>query len=174
MTDQTPDRESAVNDLEEIRRLIEAVRPGSKKQTTVSEVLVDMSSFYERSRNEFLPHLIDEVERLREEVRELAAEKLRNEMSELSETVYCSSWEVGIEFEIWNSILGTPFCLQEETIDTGTRERFRKWIDGLKVLSNQCGGWWIWRGEDRDGKFIPLSEWLPMFAEWEKKQEAKA
>lgn len=152
---------TGVNDLEEIRRLIEAVRPGSKKQTTVSEVLVDMSSFYERSRNEFLPRLIDEVERLRRENQDLLQSNLWNRIYSHARKYEIPVHTPGWLFRVWR--------------EARRNRPFMSFRDRTLCAAERLGQWPFDPNDDLfPTKFIPLSEWLPMFQQWQKKQEAKA
>ena len=169
-TDVTWNPATGVNDLKEIRRAVEIIQPGSKEQTTVSEVLVDMANFYESCRTEFIPRLCDEVERLREQVREYAKESLRLKMVETSSALFGLRWRIDWEFILWECANSESRQLQLRDTVRG-RGHFTLNDDWFLQESKRAGGWYH-QDAYGDVHFINLTEWLPMFDAWKARQPA--
>jgi hypothetical protein len=63
-------------------------------------------------------------------------ERLRELMSEISETSYCAGWMGGLEFTLWEFIEGI-------TKPTGMWMITEEQMKELKELREKTGGWWI-------------------------------
>lgn len=99
-----------------------------------------------------------------EEYGELARAQLRNLMSDLSEELWCAGWLSGLEHALWGRITDGP--------PTGLRDSE---VDQLRRLASLAGGWWHWPREDgRPVKagpvFVPMDEWLMLYARREKER----
>lgn len=86
-------------------------------------------------------------------------------MSELSEEAYCAGWMDGLEYALWQVVIGDR------------REYGRLWISAeriaqLKRLSGECGGWIVF-DEKREQTWVPLRGWGQRFAAWLKTPAAK-
>jgi len=81
---------------------------------------------------------------------------LAHRMSEISEDTYCAGWLINLEYELWQSLVDGP----GEYFSAVTEAE----IEELRVLSDACGGWIVW-DKDRGGQtFVPLDQWLAIFA----------
>jgi hypothetical protein len=91
----------------------------------------------------------------------VAARKLCELLGGISDD-YCSAgWMIGIEYAVWCSVLRETLTGQE--------------LSSLKSLSEQCGGWIVWKVE-RDQfdlclaeTWVPMDEWLRLYQEDEKR-----
>jgi hypothetical protein len=71
-------------------------------------------------------------------------------MTGISEEYWCASWMDGLEFALWNAQDGALYGMGSLT----PRQCML-----LRLLSEECGGWWCWR----DGpKFVSAADWLKM------------
>lgn len=69
-------------------------------------------------------------------------------MTGISEEFWCAGWMDGLEFSLWNAPPGMSY-------GTGTITERQSQL--LKLLSEECDGWWHWN----DGaKFIRMADWL--------------
>ena len=85
-----------------------------------------------------------------------AERQLAEYMSELSEEAWRASWMDGLEFALWEAVLGQRHkygCL-EMTTDQRSK---------LGSLSEQCGGWIVY-DDDSGEKWVPLDDWKSRFA----------
>lgn len=92
-------------------------------------------------------------------IRDAACRQLRQMMSDVSEEASCASWEMDLEFSLWNN---SP-CYWYNGDDTDVVECIE--------LGKALGVWWIWRWDKEDRSrsgtvCIPMAEWLEMFATW--------
>lgn len=97
---------------------------------------------------------------------DLAKDRLREEMSAISEDYHCAGWLANLEYDLWSTLTG------ENTIFDGYKR-----VYFLRKLSQLCDGWWYWSDEPWseegwEGKtytrskgltFISLSEWKDMY-----------
>jgi len=80
-------------------------------------------------------------------------------MSEISEDAYCAGWLVDLEYKLWQ-------VLVDGRGEFGFAAVSEEEIEELRVLSELCGGWIVW-DKDRGGRrFVPLDQWLAIFAAW--------
>jgi hypothetical protein len=84
-----------------------------------------------------------------EAVRLAAASCLRELMAAISQDYWCAGWLGGIEFDLWSTVMGLP---------PGTKISERE-KTLLRLLSEECEGWWTWSDSARGLKFVPLAEW---------------
>jgi hypothetical protein len=68
----------------------------------------------------------------------------------ISEECWCAGWLTGIEFDLWRAI-------SEPGVSSFITERQRT---VLRLLSEECGGWWTWREGEAAPEFLPLEAWL--------------
>lgn len=94
-----------------------------------------------------------------EAVRQAAATGLRELMAAISQDYWCAGWLVELEFGLWQTVCdGTGMKISE-------RERTL-----LRLLSEECNGWWAWSDSARGPKFVPLADWKDIV----RKREANA
>ena len=80
---------------------------------------------------------------------------LADYMSELSELAYHAGWMNGIEFALWNAVIGKQNRF-------GRLEITNEIVEHLKELSSACSGWIAFE-DDTEETFFPLNEWLKKF-----------
>jgi len=82
----------------------------------------------------------------------ITAALLARLMSDVSEERWCAGWLGGLEYILWDAVLGRQksACSSEE-------------IEQLKYLSEKCGGWIIWDEQSKGEKFVPMQEWLRLY-----------
>lgn len=101
------------------------------------------------------------------------AAELAQLISDISENTICATWDTGIEFRAWKWVCSRPtedFAWMMDTVSVSDVNRMRE-------LSEQIGGWVYWReheigelDDDEVGvRFIPMAEWLTLYAEHERK-----
>jgi hypothetical protein len=81
---------------------------------------------------------------------------LARTMSDMSEGAYCAGWIIDLEYDLWAIITGSPdadptYALEQQD------------IDDLKTLSERARGWIVWT-EDKGETFVPMDQWLAMYA----------
>src|SRR5678816_1338990 len=81
---------------------------------------------------------------------------LADYMSQLSEEAWRAGWMDGLEFALWEAVLGQR---QQYGLLTLTSDE----VTGLRQLSERCGGWIVY--VDNLGEtWMPLDEWKARFA----------
>jgi len=76
-------------------------------------------------------------------------------MSGISEECWCASWLKGLEFDLWNVAVHTSY-------GQGTITERHAIL--LRLLSEECEGWWCWKNEEADNpEFVSLAEWKTIF-----------
>ncbi len=81
------------------------------------------------------------------------AQQLADEMVHLSIKYYATEWMMGLEFELWNEVLGNQDLLTEAE------------ASNLKDLSTACDGWITMNFANDNLEFISLSGWKKTFRE---------
>ena len=76
-------------------------------------------------------------------------------ISELSEQAYNAEWMKGVEFALWNAVLGKQAAFGRLLITDEILKR-------LKALSADCGGWFYF-DESTVESFLQLREWERKF-----------
>lgn len=72
-------------------------------------------------------------------------------MTGISEEFWCAGWMSGLEFSLWGVPAGMRY---------GQGNITERQSQLLKLLSDECDGWWWWN----DGaKFIRKADWLERF-----------
>jgi len=79
-------------------------------------------------------------------------------MSELSEQAYCAGWMGGLEFDLWNALVGGPREYGRVRITDEQVERLRR-------LSEAARGWIVFDDVDEE-TLVPLDEWKRRFERW--------
>jgi hypothetical protein len=79
-------------------------------------------------------------------------------MSHISERTWFATWMDGLEYELWRA-------LKAPTATVGCRCLTPSELDGLRQLSDMCGGWITFEGA-REEAFVPLPEWVTRFEAW--------
>jgi len=80
-------------------------------------------------------------------------------MSELSEEAYYAGWMRGLEYALWEALIGhrREYGCLDITDDHRTR---------LRQLSDECDGWVVFDGKNEE-TWLPLPVWQTRFALWE-------
>ena len=81
---------------------------------------------------------------------------LAKRMSEISEDAYCAGWLIDLEYELWQ-------ILVDGRGEFGFGAVTEAEIEELRELSAACGGWIVYDAK-RQETFVPLDQWLKMFA----------
>jgi hypothetical protein len=81
-----------------------------------------------------------------------AAVRLARLMSRLSEEHFFAGWHMGIEAYLWRCVVDNVICEIGKTA-----------IDTLRMLSNDCGGWFIWDEDAGEEVWISKDQWLLIF-----------
>lgn len=81
-------------------------------------------------------------------------------MTGLSEENWCAGWMLGLEYSLW--IAAYSF---DEAHPFGMGKLTKRQRDLLRMLSDECGGWWISADEDHSTRFVPLEDWRAHLAE---------
>lgn len=82
-------------------------------------------------------------------------QKLSDLMSELSEEYYCAGWLMGLEYALWEAVIGKRSTFGGSPLEKAD-------IDNLRFFSEKCGGWIYW--DDEKGEtFAPLDAWKAAF-----------
>jgi hypothetical protein len=97
-------------------------------------------------------------EQLAARVRELAADRLYQLMSDVSEDHYCAGWMSGLEYDLWGMVRGGPRHYGMGDVEPET-------VAELRQLSDDCGGW---HTHDR---LVPLDEWRREYERWEQRHQ---
>lgn len=82
--------------------------------------------------------------------------ELSDRMSDISDLCWFAWWMIGLEYQLWELVLLGPkqICYATPTIEE---------IANLKRLSDECGGWIVWRDTDESETFVPMDEWLEIY-----------
>ncbi|MDE2425669.1 MAG: hypothetical protein KGO96_07165 [Elusimicrobia bacterium] len=92
-------------------------------------------------------------------IKELAKDRLLEEMYNFSQEYWCASWLHDIEYVIWDLIINPP-----ETDEEFLKTRFNPGqVNYMADLADICEGWWTW---DKEPKFVDLKEWDKIYRKW--------
>lgn len=69
-------------------------------------------------------------------------------MTGISEEAWCAAWMGGLEHSLWQATAGQRY---------GQMTLTERQASLLKLLSDEAGGWWMWR--DDGATFVPEEEW---------------
>ena len=86
-------------------------------------------------------------------------------MSELSEKAYHAGWMTGLEYALWQLVLGQRGDYGHLTFSSEDAVTLRR-------QSQECGGWIVF-DDDKEETWVPLSEWEGRFARWQAGPAAK-
>jgi len=75
-------------------------------------------------------------------------------MTGISEEFWCAGWMSGMEYDLWLAEPGKHY-------GQGTLSARQATL--LRLLSEECGGWWYWHG-NQGPKFITLDKWRDKIA----------
>ena len=83
------------------------------------------------------------------------AQQLAEMMIRLSQKHYQQEWAYGLEYELWNEVMGNQDLLSREEINK------------LRESSEWCGGWIImeFEGGEESLKFVDLEGWKTRYRE---------
>lgn len=76
-------------------------------------------------------------------------------MKGISEEFWCAGWMSGMEYDLWRAEAGKRWGQGSLTERQATL---------LRLLSEECGGWWYWNENDGP-KFIRTQEWVKRLRE---------
>ena len=85
-----------------------------------------------------------------EDTAEGAALGLLGLMSGISEEFWCAGWLIGLEFDLWNAAANAKY---------GQGAITERQVTLLRLLSEECDGWWHWRDGADNPEFVRLNEW---------------
>ena len=99
--------------------------------------------------------------------------QLRDFMSDISEQAYCAGWLDGAEYRLWHFVVDSYDGGEwgQITMSLEIREQ-------LGLLAAAVDGWIIFaaddgvRVEDWGNRFVPMDDWLPIYAAWYEKWSA--
>jgi hypothetical protein len=77
-------------------------------------------------------------------------------MSDISEECYCAGWMMGLEYALWDMVLGGSRRY-------GQSEASEEQVAEMRRLSERAGGWVRWQ-DDVGEVFVPLDEWVAEYA----------
>lgn len=84
--------------------------------------------------------------------------ELAQYMSDLSEKAYCAGWMQGLEYALWEVLLGERFHYGRLLLAQEHRTR-------LRSLSDACGGWILFDDETEE-TWVPRADWEQRFSAW--------
>jgi hypothetical protein len=84
-----------------------------------------------------------------------AADRLLEEMRDLSERCYYAAWLDGLEHSLWSLVTDTS----GDQCSFGVSEVSPDEVDSLRRLSQRARGWWRWDDDLGGEVFVPLDEW---------------
>src|ERR1051325_11236160 len=76
-------------------------------------------------------------------------------MSGISEEYWCAGWLTGLEFDLWNAQADSGY-------GHGTVTKRQAML--LRLLSEECDGWWHWKEGADNPQFVSLGEWREIVA----------
>ena len=85
-----------------------------------------------------------------ESAAEGAALGLLGLMSGISEECWCAGWLSGLEFDLWDAVMNA---------NTGRLRMTTRQATLLRLLSEECDGWWRWSDRTENTEFVSLDEW---------------
>src|SRR5688572_4869157 len=88
--------------------------------------------------------------------------ELADYMSSLSEDAYCAGWMAGLEYALWEAVLGIRS--EYGFLDFDKKHRSR-----LHRLSDLCSGWIVFDDETGES-WISRAEWERRFSGWASEQ----
>jgi hypothetical protein len=88
--------------------------------------------------------------------------QLADFMSDLSEEAYCAGWMEGLEYALWEAVIG----LRRDygRLDVTEEQRAR-----LHELSDSCQGWIVF-DNDKEETWLALDEWEGRYSAWRSAQ----
>ena len=86
-------------------------------------------------------------------------------MSSISEKAYYAGWMDGLEYALWEAVLG----LRKEY---GRTTFAAEHTEALKRLSAGCAGWIVF-DDEREETWISTAEWNKRYTEWRKNSNLK-
>jgi hypothetical protein len=89
-----------------------------------------------------------------------AQRQLADYMSDLSEDAYCAGWMAGLEYALWEALLGarTGYGMLELSDEQRAR---------LRQLSDDCAGWIVF-DERAEETWLAMPDWAQQFAAWKR------
>lgn len=96
---------------------------------------------------------VDPNELMADDPEEGAATGLLALMAGLSEELWAAGWITGNEHSLWRMVQGG------ENRRMGMGEVTERQVQLLKLLSDECNGWWAW-DEAKGPVFVNITEWF--------------
>jgi hypothetical protein len=84
--------------------------------------------------------------------------QLADFMSKLSEEAYCAGWMTGLEYALWELLLGGRKEYGWLVVTDEQQHRLRQ-------LSNDCGGW-VYFDDRTEETWLAIPDWQIRFARW--------
>ena len=86
-------------------------------------------------------------------------------MTGLSEENWCAGWMSGLEYSLWRIRECEEHPVPDSVAGMGMGRVTDRQRDLLRLLSDECGGWWVSAEEDYSIRFVPLDDWRAHIAE---------
>jgi len=83
---------------------------------------------------------------------------LADYMSDLSEAAYSAGWQAGLEYGLWDAVLGRSN--RYGRLQIGNAEVAR-----LRQLAERCAGWVVFDDTNQE-TWLPMNEWEQRFEAW--------
>ena len=90
---------------------------------------------------------------------------LKTFMSAISERNWCAGWLSGLEWELWDALVGSPRT-------TGVAPVNPDDIATLRRLADEAAGWWEWPDGAHEERFVPLEAWERRWREHPRNRDA--
>jgi hypothetical protein len=91
--------------------------------------------------------------------------RLADFMSDLSEEAYCAGWMDGLEYALWEVVVGARADYGRLAV---TEEHRTK----LKTLAEGCGGWIVF-DDATEQTWVSHADWNARFAAWKRTPSKK-
>ena len=93
-----------------------------------------------------------------EEARNTAAQHLLLLIGEISERTFCAGWMAGLEFYLWDAVIGGLLTIKMDDVAIDLLDR--EDVVDLRQLAGASEGWWVW---DDGPRLVGLEEWKAMY-----------
>jgi hypothetical protein len=77
-------------------------------------------------------------------------------MSDMSERAWCAGWMDGLEYALWEAVIG-----RRKTYGLLTFTELE--VQQLRSLADKCGGWIVWSDDAAERKWVAMEIWLGLF-----------
>ena len=87
---------------------------------------------------------------------------LRQAMTDISERAYHARWNFGTEFEVWDLLQGTRTVWSQFDVADSVDAAL---LEVVRTASAEAKGWYWWPDGSDGAVFIPLDQWLQIYAD---------